>query len=496
MFAYGPARGGGASSCGLAAAACLAFLVGTSGTQDAVANGDTRTLSLYHNHTRESLTVTFRRNGAIRSAGPRAAQLVPARLAARRADAVRSAPLRPRLGGLCARSARTSPCGINSAYRSPEDERHAAAAFARRGEEQPEHARQGDGLLPARRPDRAAFAPSACACRRAASAIIRVGLHAVRASRRRQRARLAAHDPRPARAHLPRTGRRSIPSDGEPMARYEEARAEILARRRLGRRRERRRLRRKRGGPAREGLLGDAVRLYRGGGGRRRGSALCGRPRGLCRASRAAGWHRAEPQFGLRRGWRRQGRRRSRCGSPPARRRVPNRSRSRFPSPPSRPSCKNRSRKLPPFRRPASPARRRRSRAARPRLAWQQGPAAMKSEPAPLPPRRPEEPVATGALAFAPLPPGRPGLAPVRVAAVDPAPPEPALPGAPAVAAAAAGTGARRRRCRPSPVDRREAGRRFGRRRRRPRATPPALRRAGAGPHSPRLEAGRRPKAS
>ncbi|MGV6875095.1 DUF882 domain-containing protein [Pseudochelatococcus sp. B33] len=40
-----------------------ALLAGTSGLQNAIANGDTRTLSLYHAHTRESLTVTFRRNG-------------------------------------------------------------------------------------------------------------------------------------------------------------------------------------------------------------------------------------------------------------------------------------------------------------------------------------------------------------------------------------------------------------------------------------------------
>ena len=36
---------------------------GVRGTQDAVANGDTRTLSFYNNNTKESLTVTFRRNG-------------------------------------------------------------------------------------------------------------------------------------------------------------------------------------------------------------------------------------------------------------------------------------------------------------------------------------------------------------------------------------------------------------------------------------------------
>lgn len=42
---------------------------GVSGTQDAVANGDTRSLNLYHTHTRESLTVTFRRDGSYDRAG-------------------------------------------------------------------------------------------------------------------------------------------------------------------------------------------------------------------------------------------------------------------------------------------------------------------------------------------------------------------------------------------------------------------------------------------
>lgn len=51
--------------CGLlgAASVTVTLVAGTEGLQDAVANGDTRTLSFYHAHTRESLTVTFRRNG-------------------------------------------------------------------------------------------------------------------------------------------------------------------------------------------------------------------------------------------------------------------------------------------------------------------------------------------------------------------------------------------------------------------------------------------------
>ncbi|WP_249729444.1 MULTISPECIES: DUF882 domain-containing protein [unclassified Chelatococcus] len=45
-------------------AAGSALIAGTSGLQNAVANGDTRTISLVHAHSGESLTVTFRRNGS------------------------------------------------------------------------------------------------------------------------------------------------------------------------------------------------------------------------------------------------------------------------------------------------------------------------------------------------------------------------------------------------------------------------------------------------
>ncbi|CAH1648514.1 conserved hypothetical protein [Chelatococcus asaccharovorans] len=49
--------------CGLVVAGS-ALIAGTSGLQNAVANGDTRTISLVHTHSGESLTVTFRRNGS------------------------------------------------------------------------------------------------------------------------------------------------------------------------------------------------------------------------------------------------------------------------------------------------------------------------------------------------------------------------------------------------------------------------------------------------
>lgn len=53
---------------GLFALALLAGVTLSSGTQDAVANGDTRTLSMVHSHTGESLTITYKRGGSFDSA--------------------------------------------------------------------------------------------------------------------------------------------------------------------------------------------------------------------------------------------------------------------------------------------------------------------------------------------------------------------------------------------------------------------------------------------
>lgn len=53
-------------TCGIAAAA---LLLGARGTQDAVANGDTRTISIRHMHTKEETTVTFKRDGRYLSEG-------------------------------------------------------------------------------------------------------------------------------------------------------------------------------------------------------------------------------------------------------------------------------------------------------------------------------------------------------------------------------------------------------------------------------------------
>ncbi len=45
------------------AVGAIATLGGVRGTQDAVANGDTRSITIQHEHTKESATITFKRNG-------------------------------------------------------------------------------------------------------------------------------------------------------------------------------------------------------------------------------------------------------------------------------------------------------------------------------------------------------------------------------------------------------------------------------------------------
>jgi uncharacterized protein YcbK (DUF882 family) len=60
----GPALRAGA----VLATSLVALCIGIRGTQDAVANGDTRTITIKHMHTKEETTVTFRRDGRYDSA--------------------------------------------------------------------------------------------------------------------------------------------------------------------------------------------------------------------------------------------------------------------------------------------------------------------------------------------------------------------------------------------------------------------------------------------
>nr|WP_230531469.1 DUF882 domain-containing protein [Microvirga roseola] len=92
---------------------------GTHGTQDAVANGDTRTLTFYHNNTRERLTVTFRRNGMY---NPGALQQLNWFLRDwRRGESTRMDPrLFDTVWEVYREVGSSAPVHVNSAYRSPQ----------------------------------------------------------------------------------------------------------------------------------------------------------------------------------------------------------------------------------------------------------------------------------------------------------------------------------------------------------------------------------------
>jgi uncharacterized protein YcbK (DUF882 family) len=212
---------------GVAAIAFLALLNGTRGTQDAVANGDTRTLSLYHNHTRESLTITFRRNGRY---DPRALEQLNWFLR----DWRRDEPTRmdPRLFDTLwevYREVRSNePIHVNSAYRSPATNsmlRRRSSGVAKNSQHM--HGKAIDFYLPdvpiARiravgmrlQDGGVGYYPSAY------TPFVHLDVGSVRAWPRMTRDQLVRLFPDGKTVH--------IPADGEPLPRYEEARAEVIA---------------------------------------------------------------------------------------------------------------------------------------------------------------------------------------------------------------------------------------------------------------------------
>ncbi|HZB61301.1 MAG TPA: DUF882 domain-containing protein, partial [Microvirga sp.] len=88
------------------------------GTQDAVANGDTRTLTFYHNNTKETLTATFRRNGQYDQAALQ--QLNWFLRDWRRDEPTRMDPrLFDTVWEVYREVGSSAPVHVNSAYRSP-----------------------------------------------------------------------------------------------------------------------------------------------------------------------------------------------------------------------------------------------------------------------------------------------------------------------------------------------------------------------------------------
>ena len=230
--ASGPAALAAASSgfgrAGIGLAAFLAVMVGgVRGTQDAVANGDTRTLTFYHNNTKETLTATFRRNGQYD-------QAVLQQLNWFLRDWRRDEPTRmdPRLFDTVWEVYRevgsSGPVHVNSAYRSPQTNsmlRRRSSAVAKNSQHMLGKAM--DFYLPDVPTERlraigmrlqnggVGYYPNAY------TPFVHLDVGSVRAWPRMTRDQLVRLFPDGRTVH--------IPSDGTPLPGYEEARAEVLA---------------------------------------------------------------------------------------------------------------------------------------------------------------------------------------------------------------------------------------------------------------------------
>jgi len=200
---------------------------GVRGTQDAVANGDTRTLTFYHNNTKETLTATFRRNGQY---DQEALQQLNWFLR----DWRRDEPTRmdPRLFDTVWEVYRevgsSAPVHVNSAYRSPRTNsmlRRRSSAVAKNSQHMLGKAM--DFYLPDVSTERlraigmrlqnggVGYYPNAY------TPFVHLDVGSVRAWPRMTRDQLVRLFPDGKTVH--------VPSDGTPLPGYEEARAEVLA---------------------------------------------------------------------------------------------------------------------------------------------------------------------------------------------------------------------------------------------------------------------------
>jgi uncharacterized protein YcbK (DUF882 family) len=198
----------------------------TARTQDAAAFGETRTLTFYHTHTRESLTVTFRRNGQFDSG---ALQQLNWFLRDWRVE--KPAQMDPRLFDILwevyRESGSSQPINIISAYRSPETN----GALRRRSSGVAEHSQHMLGkAMDIRLPDVDTARLRAIAMKKqyggvgyyASSAFVHVDTGNVRAWPRMTQQQLVQLFPDGKTLHLP--------SNGKPLPGYELAKAEILSR--------------------------------------------------------------------------------------------------------------------------------------------------------------------------------------------------------------------------------------------------------------------------
>jgi uncharacterized protein YcbK (DUF882 family) len=207
-------------------AAVAAVVLGTSGTQDAIANGDTRTLTLFHTHRNESATITFKRNGRY---DPEGINQLNWFLRDWRTD--ETAKMEPRLFDIVWEVYREvgsrEAIHILSAYRSPQTN----AMLRRRSRGVSEHSLHMSGkAMDFRLPDADMGRVRAIAMRLQhggvgyypGSNFVHLDAGSVRAWPRMTYDQLARLFPDGKTVHLP--------AKGKPFARYEEARAEIMSR--------------------------------------------------------------------------------------------------------------------------------------------------------------------------------------------------------------------------------------------------------------------------
>ncbi|HEY8384544.1 MAG TPA: DUF882 domain-containing protein [Microvirga sp.] len=394
--------------------AALALLIGTQGTQDAIANGDTRSLRLYHNHTKESLTVTFRRNGQY---DPRALEQLNWFLRDwRRDEPTRMDPrLFDTLWEVYREVGSSEPIHVNSAYRSPNTNamlRRRSGAVAKNSQHM--RGKAMDFYLPDVPMERVraigmrlqdggvGYYPSAY------TPFVHLDVGSVRAWPRMTRDQLARIFPDGKTVH--------IPADGEPLPRYEEAKAEILAK-------------------------GGTVGGYTAVAEAEETTASTTRRKGFWATLFGGGGDEDEDAEEVRTVRGRQvyvarrapppniyGDRDSVYAALQPQQPAPVTVRAARPAPLPEPEPATRVAMAAALQKPMEepePPRVPPTRIAGlpttvetptgPRLSWQQGPNGSQSPAgqeialAPLPPRRPDEVVTTGALAFAPMPPARPG---------------------------------------------------------------------------------------
>lgn len=211
---------------GVLAAALALLTLASAPVQDAAAFGETRSLSFFHTHTRESLTVTFRRNGRFEE---QALSQLNWFLRDWRVD--KPAQMDPRLFDILwdvyRESGSSQPINIISAYRSPETN----SALRRRSSGVADNSQHMLGkAMDIRLPDVETGRLRAIAMKMQyggvgyypSSAFVHVDTGNVRAWPRMTQQQLAQLFPDGKTLHLP--------SNGKPLPGYELAKAEILSR--------------------------------------------------------------------------------------------------------------------------------------------------------------------------------------------------------------------------------------------------------------------------